>query len=213
MFQGFRGRGRRAAMAAAVLCALSGAGHSQPRIEPLSDQDQILKRFPRDTGLVTHGAKVRLKSGSWLDITDNPFGASAPTLCWYAPSLHVAGICQRGADVLVTVLIELNTGRRVAAPGLAMLMPEPGLIAVGPAAARGADADSITLVQVQPADLIDEGGAQFDENYGPGAWIDGDCYRLTPKAAQGAAWLEKTSTGWRQIPAAGSTVCQGRHGR
>ena len=37
------------------------------------------------------GGVVRLKTGDWLDITDNPFGHGAPVLCWYAPAIHVAG--------------------------------------------------------------------------------------------------------------------------
>ncbi|MEI9889581.1 MAG: hypothetical protein WDN45_02135 [Caulobacteraceae bacterium] len=181
--------------------------------EPLSDQSQILKRFPRDTGVVTHGVKVKLKNGAWLDVTDNPFGKTAPILCWYAPQIHVAGVCQIGAGVTVTTLVELNTGHRASAPGLPMLMPEEGLVAVGPDKARGVDSDSLTVIQVKNDDIIDEGGALFDEDYGPGAWVDGDCYRLTPKGAKGGAWLEKGSGGWEQVTATASTVCQGRHGR
>jgi len=212
VFQGLRAGARRIGLAAA-LCILAAPVHAQQRVETLSDQAQILKRFPRDTGLVRHGARVRLRTGGWLDITDNSFGPSAPSLCWYAPALHVAGICQQGSGVTVTTLIELNTGRRVSAPGLAILMPEPGLIAIGPDKARGIDADSVTLVQVKDRDLVDEGGAQFDDDYGPGAWVDGDCYRLTPKGDKGSAWLEKGASGWGQVGAADSKVCQERHGR
>jgi len=200
-------------LATALICAAALATQAHAQSKAYSDQAEILKRFPNDTGLVTHGAKVRLKNGDWLDITDNPFGRGAPVLCWYAPSLRVAGVCLRGDGVTVTTLIELDTGRRVAAPGLARLMPEPGLIAVGPDAAQGVDADSVTLVQVKANELVDQGGAQFDEDYGPGAWVDGDCYRLTPRSGKGSAWLERSAAGWRQTPAAQSLVCQGRHGR
>jgi hypothetical protein len=200
-------------MAAAAACMVAAPVQAKPKVQTFSDQAQILKRFPEDTGLVRHGAKVRLKTGGWLDITDNAFGPSAPTLCWYAPALHVAGICQRGSNVMVTTLIELNTGHRVSAPGLARLMPEPGLIALGPDKAHGVEADSVTLVQVKDRDLVDEGGAVFDDDYGPGAWVDGSCYRLTPKGDKGPAWLEKGHSGWSQVSAAQSKVCQKRHGR
>jgi hypothetical protein len=211
--QGFRGRRLCAGFAAAALCALASPSLAQPKADLLTDQAQILERFPKDTGLVSHGVKVRLKTGSWVDMTDNPFGRAAPVLCWYAPKLHVVGVCQNGAGVTVTTLIELNTGRRASAPGLPTLMAQDGLVAVGPDKARGVDADSLTLVQVKSDDVVDQGGALFDEDYGPGAWVDSDCYRLTPKSAKGGAWLEKGAAGWRQIPAAQSTVCQGRHGR
>lgn len=213
MHQGFRTRGPRAGLAAAVLCALSTASLAQPRTGPLTDQAEILKRFPKDTGVVSHGVKVKLKTGAWMDMTDNPFGKSAPSLCWYAPGLHVAGVCQKGEGVTVTTLIELNTGRRASAPGLPVLMPHDGLIAIGPDKARGVDADSVTLMQVKSDDIVDEGGALFDEDYGPGAWVDGDCYRLTAKGPKGGAWLEKVAVGWQQVAAAESAVCQRRHGR
>lgn len=212
MFQGLGRGARRIGLAAAAVCVLAGAGHAQQKVETFSDQAQILKRFPKDTGLVRHGAKVRLKTGGWLDITDNSFGTAPPTLCWYVPALHVAGICQAGKDVMVTILIDLNTGRRVAAPGLATLMPEPGLITIGPDQARGIDADSVTLVQVEGRELVDEGGVVFDDDYGPGGWVDGDCYRLTPKGGKGPAWLERGASGWDQVSAADSKVCRKRHG-
>jgi hypothetical protein len=199
---------------AAVICAVSGgAVCAQSKLEVVTSQGQILKRFPKDTGLLEHGAKVRLKSGDWLEITDNPFGKAAPKLCWYAPALHVAGICQSGAGAMVTTLIELNSGRRVSAPGAPMLRPERGLIAVGPDKTRGVDSDSLTLVRVESRDIVDEGGALFDQDYGPGGWVDGDCYRLTGKAGKGAAWLERTAAGWTQAAAEASTVCQKRHTR
>lgn len=211
MFHGFREQGRRAALAG-TLCALALPALAQQTAVPLSDQAQILRRFPKDTGQVKHGVEVRLKTGGWLEMTDNPFGPSGPVLCWYAPALQVAGVCQVGKGVTVTTLIELTTGRRVSAPGLPVLTPGRGLIAIGPDKAHGADADSLTLVQVEDRDLIDEGGALFDDDYGPGGWVDGDCYRLTPKAGKGPAWLEKTEAGWQEVPAARSAVCQGRHG-
>lgn len=217
MFQCFGEQGRRAALAVA-LCALAAPAFAEkaaprPKIEVLRDQARILQRFPKDTGLVRHGVKIRLRTGDWLEVTDNPFGPSAPTLCWYAPALHLAGVCQTGRGVIVTTLIELHSGRRATAPGLPVLRPERGLIAIGPDPARGADADSLTLVQVEDRDLIDEGGALFDDDYGPGAWVDGDCYRLTPKTGKAAAWLEKTRAGWQEVPAAQSAVCQGRHAK
>jgi hypothetical protein len=200
-------------LAAAILCALIvPAAYAQTKPEVITSQDQILKRFPKDASLIQHGAKVRLKSGDWLEVTDNPFGKAPPRLCWYAPSLHVIGICQSGRGATVTTLIELNSGRRVAAPGAPRLMPEPGLIAVGPDKAKGVESDSVTLVRVEKDDIIDEGGALFDQDYGPGGWVDGDCYRLTGKGGKGAAWLERTPAGWLQAPAGESKVCQGRHG-
>ena len=215
MSLGSGGWRRGAGVATALLCALTAplAVRAQAKIETFGDQNQILKRFPQDTSLVTHGASVRLKSGEWVEVTDNPFGKAAPTLCWYAPALHVAGICQNGAGVTVTLLIELNTGRRVAAPGVPRLMSEKGLIAIGPDAVHGVESDSLTLVRIEPDDLIDEGGALFDADFGPGRWVDGDCYRLAARGKKGVAWLEKTKSGWRQAEAAQSTVCQGRHGR
>jgi hypothetical protein len=200
-------------LAAGILCALAAAGHAQTKPEAFSDQEQILKRFPKETSLVRHGARVLLKTGGWVDLTDNPFGKSAPTLCWYVPSMHVAGLCQNGPGVTVTTLVELNTGRRLSAPGLPTLMPEAGLVAIGPDKAKGIEADSLTLMQVKADDIVDEGGALFDDDYGPGGWVDGDCYRLTPKAGKGGAWLEKAADGWSQVTDADSKVCQGRHGR
>ena len=215
MSLGSGGWRRRAGLAAALACALSAplAVHAQPKIDVLTNQDQILKRFPKDTGLLEHGVRVRLKNGEWVDFADNPFGKAPPALCWYAPSLHVAGICQIGAGVTVTVLVELNSARRVSAPGLVRLMPQKGLLSIGPDPAHGVDSDSVTLVKIEPKDLIDEGGAVFDQDFGPGGWVDADCYRLTARGAKGVAWLEKTASGWQQAEAAQSTVCQGRHGR
>ncbi len=213
MLQGFGSEVRGAGLAAMIcaLTAFAAQAQPQPKTEVLTDQAQILARFPDDTALVAHGARVRLKNGHWVDITDNPLGRSSPVLCWYAPRLHVAGVCQTGQGVAVTVLIELNSGHRVTAPGLASLLPEPGWIAVGPDDQRGVGSDSVTLVQVERNNILDKGGAQFDDDYGPGGWVDGDCYRLTPKGDKGAAWLEKTKAGWQEIPAAQSAVCQGRH--
>ena len=204
-----------AGAAAMAVCALTPAAsaRAQPKIEILTDQDQILQRFPHDTGLLAHGVRVRLKSGRWVEISDNPFGKTPPTLCWYAPALHVAGVCQNGQGVTVTVLIELNSGRRASAPGAPSLMPEKDLVSIGPDAARGVESDSVTLVKIEADDLVDEGGALFDQDFGPGGWVDGDCYRLTARGAKGGAWLERTDSGWRQAEAAASTVCQGRHGR
>ena len=215
MSLGSSGWRRRAGSAAAALCALVVplTVHAQAKIQTFTRQNEILKRFPDDTGLISHGVRVRLKSGGWVEVSDNPFGKTPPTLCWFAPALHVAGVCQHAAGVTVTVLIELNSGRRVSAPGLPKLMPEEDLVAIGPDAAHGVPSDSVTLVKVEADDLIDEGGAIFDEDFGPGTWVDGDCYRLAARGAKGVAWLERTDSGWRQAEAAASTVCQGRHGR
>lgn len=214
MSNGIKQVGLCAASAFLAICTLAGPSAAKAA-GPVaySDAQQILKAFPKDTGLAPHGAKVRLNSGAWLDVTDNPFGKAAAELCWYAPSLHVAGICQGSPGVNVTVLIDLRTGQRVSAPGMPSLMPEPGLIAVGPDAAHGVESDSVTLIKVDANALIDQGGAQFDADTGPGAWIDGDCYRLTAKSPAGGGWLEKTSQGWQQVATAQSTICQGRHAR
>jgi hypothetical protein len=213
VFQGFRKGRRRVVLAAAALCALTATAYAQQKAEAFDDQAQILKRFSGETGVVKHGVKVRLKTGGWLDATDNPFSDAAPTLCWYVPKLHVAGICQSGKGLTVTTLVELNTGKRKSAPGLPMLMPQDGLVAIGPDKGHGADADSVTLIKVNEDGLVDEGGAIFDDDYGPGGWVDGDCYRLTAKGAKGGAWLERGASGWDQVTTADSKVCQGRHGR
>jgi hypothetical protein len=207
--------GRRAWPGLALICALAAplAAHAQSEAVTYRVATDILALFPNDTGTLEHGVRVRLANGAWLEIGDNPFGKTAPELCWYAPSLHVAGVCQSAPGVNVVVLIDLRSGRRVTAPGLPRLMPEPGLIAVGPDEARGVPSDSVTLVKVAPNDLIDEGGALFDEDYGPGGWVDGDCYRLSGKGGKAGGWLERAASGWRQTPAAQSTLCQGRHAR
>jgi hypothetical protein len=200
----------------ALICALAApmAAHAQSSGPPVySDAKEILSRFPNDTGVLEHGARVRLANGAWLEIGDNPFGKTPPALCWYAPSLHVAGVCQSAPGVNVVVLVDLHSGHRVSAPGLPRLMPEPGLIAIGPDEARGVPSDSVTLVRVEANDLIDEGGAVFDEDYGPGGWVDGDCYRLSGRGGKAGGWLEKDASGWRQAAAAQSTLCQGRHPR
>ncbi len=209
------GAGGRALAAVALICALAAplAARAQSDAPVYRDAKDILRRFPNDTGRLEHGARVRLANGAWLEIGDNPFGKAAPELCWYAPSLHVAGVCQSAPGVNVVVLIDLHSGHRVTAPGLPRLMPEPGLIAVGPDETRGVSSDSVTLVKVEPDDLIDEGGALFDEDYGPGGWVDGDCYRLTGKRGKAGGWLERSASGWRQVAKAQSTLCQGRHAR
>ncbi len=201
-----------------LACALAAplavqAVHAQSGPAVFRDPQEILRRFPDDTGKLAHGARVRLANGSWLEIADNPFSKAPPELCWYAPALHVAGICQAAPGVNVVVLIDLHSGHRVIAPGLPRLMPEPDLIAIGPDEARGVPSDSITLVKVEANDLIDEGGALFDDDYGPGGWVDGECYRLTGKGGKAGGWLEKTASGWRQAPAAQSALCQRRHAR
>ena len=215
MSRRLNGAGRRARPVLALVAALAAplALHAQSSPPVYSDAKDILRRFPSDTGVLEHGARVRLANGAWLEIGDNPFGKAAPTLCWYAPSLHVAGVCQSAPGVNVVVLIDLRSGHRVTAPGLPRLMPDPALVAIGPDEARGVPSDSVTLVRVEANDLIDEGGALFDEDYGPGGWVDGDCYRLQGKRGKAGGWLEKSASGWRQTPAAQSTLCQGRHAR
>ena len=206
---------RRALKGLALICALAAplAAQAQSGAQTYRDAKDILRRFPNDTAKLQHGASVRLANGAWLEIADNPFGKTAPELCWYAPSLHVAGICQSAPGVTVVILIDLHSGHRVTAPGLPSLMPEPDLIAIGPDEAHGVPSDSVTLVRVEANDLIDEGGALFDDDYGPGGWVDGDCYRLQGKRGKAGGWLEKSASGWRQTPAAQSTLCQGRHAR
>ena len=203
----------RTGLAAALLCTLATplTVRAQPKIETLTEQAQILQRFPDDTGLLTHGVRLRLKSGEWIEVSDNPFGKGAPVLCWYTPALHVAGVCLNGVGVTVTILVELNAGRRLSAPGVPQLTPGRGLVAIGPDI--GVPSDSVTVIKIEDNDLVDEGGALFDQDFGPGTWVDGDCYRLTARGAKGGAWLERTDSGWLQATAAKSTVCQGRHGR
>ena len=202
------------AWACAVFAAGSACAQPAPTPPAYSSSAEIQTRFPTDTGALEHGARVKLRSGSWVEITDNPFGPAPPALCWYAPSLHAAGFCLTAPGVNVMVLVDLNTGHRVTAPGYPSLMPGAGLIAIGPDAARQIDSDSVTLVRVDSDGLTDEGGALFDEQHGPGGWIDADCYKLTGLGGQPGGWLERDRrAGWVQVEAGMSTVCQGRHGQ
>jgi hypothetical protein len=184
--------------------AQAASGH-KTAIQVYTSAAEIEQQLPaaRTTPM---GVVVRANNGVELELTEKQFLGAAPVLCWYVPSLHVVGACEIGHGAAITVLINLNNGRRVTAPGLPRLTPQSGLIAVGPR--KGIDADSITLVRVTPDDLEDQGGAFFDHDHRPGAWIDAACYRLGRKGD----WLEKTPEGWRQVTAAQSTVCRQRHG-
>ncbi|MDB5461469.1 MAG: hypothetical protein JWO72_3210 [Caulobacteraceae bacterium] len=204
-----RAGGATAALAAAwALAASPGSAASRPAI--YEDPAQILKMFPASVRLIPGGVGFRVKNGEWIDVIDRPLVKDTSVLCLYAPSLHLAALCETDGDTTVTVLVDLLSGHRKVAPGRPAVLAEPTLVAIGPT--DRFDADSLTLVHVTPTRLVDEGGALFDDAYGPGGWVDADCYRLKAKAAPADGWLEKTPDGWLQVTAAQSTVCGKRHG-
>jgi hypothetical protein len=171
---------------------------------------QILKTFPSSIKAIAAGVRLRLATGRWIEVIDRPLVKDPSVPCLYAPSLHLAALCETDGDTTVTVLIDLLSGHKVIAPGRPSLLADDTLVAIGPTGTFVAD--SLTLIRITPSGLIDEGGALFDENFGPGGWADADCYRLKTRKAGADAWLEKTSTGWSQVKAAQSKVCATRHG-
>jgi hypothetical protein len=218
LFQGAGEAGRRIARTVALACALAAPvmahGAAKPTVQPMVYEDSaiILKTFPADVQRMTEGVRLRLKTGDWAEIFGNPFGKAPAAICWYAPKLQVAGVCQNAPGVTLTVLVDLRNGRHLSAPGRAALTPDPDLISIGPGGVHHTPSDSLTLIRITPAELVDEGGAQFDDAYGPGGWAGADCYRLKAKGPKGDAWLEKTAAGWEQVTAAGSKACRKRHG-
>jgi hypothetical protein len=203
---------------ALALLLQAGALAAEPstRGEVIEGQDQLFQQFPDRFAIIPQGAKtgvqIRIGTGAWLPFTDNVFNKTPPTLCWYAPKLSVAGVCMVGDDVSLTVLVDLKTGRRLQAPGLARLTPDPRLIAVGPGGPHNSATDSITLIRASADGLVDEGGATFDDGFAPGDWKDARCYRLTPPTGGAAMWLERSSDGsWRTAPA-DQSACRRKYG-
>lgn len=217
MFHDVGKAARRIGLASALVLTCAPATQAAPTEKPAvyDNATAILKTFPSDVQRVQGGLRLRLKTGNWADIDQsiNPFGNKAiPTICWFAPALHVAGACVNGPGVTLTVLIDLRNGRKLSAPGRIRLTPDPTLIEIGPDDPHKAPADSLTLVRITPAEILDEGGAEFSGDYGPGAWADAQCYRLVPYGPGPGGWLEKTGKDWRQVSASQSKVCQKRHG-
>jgi hypothetical protein len=170
----------------------------------------ILKTFPGSVRSIPGGVSFRLKTGRWLDVIDRPLVKDVSAPCLYAPALHVAALCETDGETTVTVLIDLISGRKTIAPGRPTVRPDAKLIVIGPSGKY--IADSLTLVRITPAELVDEGGALFDDDFGPGGWADADCYRLKARRAGPDGWLEKTAAGWSQVSAAQSAICAKRHG-
>jgi hypothetical protein len=214
VLQGVGETGRRIGPALALAAMLALPATAKVPVQPATYDSpaQILKAFPGEVGPFANGVRLRLTSGDWTEVVGNSFGEAPPVICWYAPALHVAGVCQNAPGVTLTILIDLRSGRRVSAPGRASLTAERALIAIGPGGPHHAPSDSVTLVRVTSTGLIEEGGAEFGDDYQPGGWIDARCYRLKAKGPGPGGWLEKTAQGWRQVAAAQSEVCQRRHG-
>jgi hypothetical protein len=208
---------RRVGLASALVLTGALTAQAAPAAKPQVYENAavILKTFPADIQRAEGGLRLRLRNGNWVDVdrSINPFGKAAPVICWYAPALHLAGACVRGPGVTLTTLIDLRNGRRLSAPGRIALTPDPTLIEIGPDDPHKAPADSLTLIRITPTEILDEGGAEFSGNYGPGVWIDAECYRLTPYGPGPGGWLEKTAKEWRQVSASQSTICQKRHAR
>ena len=215
MFQGVGKIGRRVGLASAMVLTCALAAEAAPAARPIVYENPaaILKTFPADVRRVHDGVRLRLRTGNWVDVTSNPFGKTPPAICWYAPALHVAGVCMKAPGVTLTMLVDVRNGRRLSAPGRVVLTPDPTLIEIGPDDPHKAPADSLTLVRITPAEILDEGGAEFSGDYGPGVWVDAQCYRLTPYGPGPGGWLEKAAKDWRQVSAPQSTICQKRHGR
>lgn len=207
-----QGVGRTAGCLLAALAALGAAQAAAKPSKPAvhTDQAEILKAFPSQVEPMTHGVRLRLTTGAWAEVVDSPFAPSAaPVLCWYAPSLNVAGVCQLiPPDLNITAVINLRNGRRISLPGHLALSPEPGLLTVG--ADPKDRADSMSLVRVSADDVFEEGDVSFDEGVGPAGWAGPGCFRLNTKA--GKAWLEKRGRRWLQVSPARSKVCQKRYG-
>jgi hypothetical protein len=202
------------ASALTLTCALTAQAAPAAKPAVYDNAAVILKTFPADVQLVKDGVRLRLRNGNWIDIdaSINPFGKAAPVICWYAPALHVAAVCMKAPGVTLAMMVDLRNGRRLSAPGRVALTPDPTLLEIGPNDPHKAPADSLTLVRITPTEMLEEGGAEFSGNYGPGVWVDAQCYRLIPYGPGPSGWLEKTPKEWRQVSATQSMVCQKRHG-
>jgi hypothetical protein len=201
------------ASALTLTCAL--AAQAAPEAKPVVYDNAafILKTFPAVVQLAKDGVRVRLTNGNWIDIDEsiNPFGKTPPLICWYAPTLHIAAVCMKAPGVTLAMMVDLRSGRRISAPGRIALTPDPTLLEIGPNDPHKAPADSLTLVRITPTEILEEGGAEFSGDYGPGVWVDAQCYRLTPYGPGLGGWLEKAGKEWRQVSSVQSTVCQKRH--
>jgi hypothetical protein len=204
---------RRMGLASALILACAPAARAADAAKPAVYENAaaILKTFPAAVQRAQDGVRVRLQNGNWVDVATNPFGKVPPVICWYAPGLNLAGVCMRAPGVTLTLLIDLRNGHRLSAPGRLMLTPDPTLIEIGPDDPHKAPADSLTLIRITPTEILEEGGAEFSGDFGPGVWVDAQCYRLTPYGPGRGGWLEKTPKEWRQVSASQSTVCQKRH--
>jgi hypothetical protein len=210
VFKGVGKAGRAAALVLAWVLITPGAAPAAVRPAIYEDPAQILKTFPAAVRSLPRGVSFRLSSGRWIDVVDRPLVKDPPVLCLYAPALHLAALCETDGDTTVTVLVDLVRGHKLVAPGRPAVLADPTLVAIGPTDRFAAD--SLTLVRVTPTQLVDEGGALFDDDYGPGGWADADCYRLKARTSGADGWLEKTPGGWLQVAAAQSTICGKRHG-
>ena len=210
MLKGVGKTGRAAAAALGWLLVATAAQAAQAAPAIYQSPKIILKTFAKSVKTIPGGVSFRLKSGRWLDVIDRPLVKDVSVLCLYAPTLHAAALCETDGETTVTVLIDLNTGRKTVAPGRPTVLDGGKLIAIGPSGKYVAD--SLTLVRVGPDDLADEGGALFDDDFGPGSWADAGCYRMKAKKAGPDGWLEKTASGWSQVAAGSSSACAKRHG-
>jgi hypothetical protein len=190
--------------------ALASAAEAAAKPKIYDNPAQILKTFPSSIKTIAAGVRLRLETGRWIEVIDRPLVKDPSVPCLYAPSLHLAALCETDGDTTVTVLIDLLSGHKFVAPGRPSLLAGNTLVAIGPTG--GFVGDSLTLIRITPSGLIDEGGALFGEDFGPGGWVDADCYRLKARKGGADAWLEKTSTGWSQVMVAQSKVCAKRHG-
>jgi hypothetical protein len=203
--------GRAAALMLALVWTLAAPvaiAAAKPAI--YRDPALILKTFPAAIQAIPGGARFRLTSGRWIEVIDRPLVKDTSVLCLYSPSRHFAALCETDGDTTVTILIDLQSGHKVVAPGRPSMLAGNTLVAIGPS--DRFVADSLTLIRVTPKGLVDEGGALFDEDFGPGGWADADCYRLKAKKGGADDWLEKTPAGWTQVKAAQSKGCARRHG-
>ena len=198
--------------AALVVVAMASAGPKAAAAEGgiYTAPNVILKTFPKAVKPIAGGVRLRLTNGRWEDVLERPLVKDTSVLCLYAPRLHAAAVCETDGETTVTVLLDLNTGHKIIAPGRPTVRPGGKLIAVGPSDKYVAD--SLTLVAVTPTKLTDVGGALFGDDFSPGGWADDDCYRLQRRNGGPDGWLERTAAGWAQAQPGQSQFCAKRHG-
>ncbi len=91
--------------AVALACVLAAPALAQTRTAVYEDQAQIFKSFPSLAQPTDRGVRVRLRTGLWSEIIDNPFASGVkPVPYWYAPKLQVLGICQNSPTLTITLL-------------------------------------------------------------------------------------------------------------